>query len=522
MEPLPRPIRSALSALTVIAAAIGPVRGADETAPRAFRGALVINEDNSHFFGSRAAEAMNVAGLHAFIDSYAGTKVTHLFLSPNAMRASFRSRTRDAIWDPVDGQVPAGTWPENARRLHEAGIDPYAVWIARAREKGISPWLSMRMNDVHGASEPGNFMHSSFWRAHPELRRLPGGPAQPWTNHALNYAHAAVRDHQMDLVRELLERYAPDGLELDWMRFSRHLTPGREREEAHFLTGFVRDVRALSREWSTRRGRPILLGVRAPAHPDAAAGLGIDAVAWAREGLVDLIVPAPFWSSSDFDIPVELWRERLGGANARTALLPGLEHNARAWIGGVTVPTDLASAYGFAATALHRGADGIYLFNWMDSQTRPVSAEDYARLLRTGFTPAALATEPRRHPVTFRDTVPEGFPSGTQLPIRLPGSGTVRLNLGPGAGAGTTEAVIGLAAGAEAAAGKLQVSLNGRLLEPEGEIADRRLLGGTARALRFTCPPGGARPGDNTLELSTPPDAPAGEVVWAEIRVTPR
>ena len=495
---------------------------AAEPAVKALRGAFVINEDNSHFFGTRPAEAMNLAGLHAFIDQYAGTKVTHLFLSPNSMRASFRSRTRDAIWDPVDGKEPTGAWPDHARRLNEAGIDPYAVWIARSRDRNISPWLSMRMNDVHNVSEPGNFMHSSFWRAHPELRRLPGGPPQPWTNHALNYAHAAVRTHQMDFVRELLERYAPDGLELDWMRFSRHLTPGREREEAHILTNFMREVRALTREWSARRGRPILLGVRAPAHPDAAAGLGLDAVAWAREGIVDLIVPTPFWSSSDFDIPVELWRKQLGDATARTVLLPGLEHNARAWIGGVTVPTDLASAYGFAATALHRGADGIYLFNWMDSQTRPVGAEDYARLLRTGFTPAALATEPRRHPVTFRDTVPEGFPSGTQLPIRLPGKGTIRLNLGPGPDAGTAEVVIGLSAGAEAAAGKLRVALNGRILEASGEVADRRPLGGTALALRFSCPPGTARPGENTLELSTPPDVPAGEVVWTEIRVTPR
>jgi len=170
-----------------------PAVGAAEPAIQALRGAFVINEDNSHFFGTRPAEAMNLAGLHAFIDQYAGTKVTHLFLSPNSMRASFRSRTRDAIWDPVDGKEPTGAWPHHARRLHEAGIDPYAVWIARSRERNISPWLSMRMNDVHNVSEPGNSMHSSFWRAHPELRRLPGGPTQPWTNHALNYAHAAVR-----------------------------------------------------------------------------------------------------------------------------------------------------------------------------------------------------------------------------------------------------------------------------------------------------------------------------------------
>ena len=32
----------------------------------------------------------------------------------------------------------------NARLLDERNLDPYAVWIARCREKGISPWLSMR------------------------------------------------------------------------------------------------------------------------------------------------------------------------------------------------------------------------------------------------------------------------------------------------------------------------------------------------------------------------------------------
>jgi hypothetical protein len=522
MEPGSLRFRRHFLPIALLLASIQPARASDEVALRPLRGAFVLNEDNSHFFGSRPAEAMNLAGLHAFIDQYAGTKVTHLFLSPNSMRASFRSRTRDAIWDPVDGKAPAGAWAENARRLHDAGLDPYSVWIARARERGISPWLSMRMNDVHNASEPGNFMHSRFWRDHPELRRLPGGPAQPWTNHALNYAHAAVRRHQMDFVRELLERYSPDGLELDWMRFSRHLTPGKEREEAHLLTAFMREVRALTREWSARRGRPVLLGVRAPSHPEAAAGLGLDAVAWAREGLVDLIVPAPFWSSSDFDIPIELWRQQLGDAAARTVVLPGLEHNARAWIGGVTVPNDLASAYGFAAAALHRGADGIYLFNWMDSQTRPVSAEDYARLLQTGFTPAVLATEPRRHPVTFRDTVPEGFPSGAQLPIRLPGNGSVRLHLGPGPGAGTVELVIGLGASSETNPATPRVALNGRELRSAGELADRRLLGGVARALRFESPPGTALAGENSLVISAPPGSPVAEVVWAEIRVTPR
>jgi len=60
---------------------------------------LIFNEDDSHFFGSRKAEDMTIEGLHAFVDQYAGTKITHLFLNPNAMRASFASSTREPIWD---------------------------------------------------------------------------------------------------------------------------------------------------------------------------------------------------------------------------------------------------------------------------------------------------------------------------------------------------------------------------------------------------------------------------------------
>ena len=115
------------------------------------RDMLVINEDNSHFFGTRKPEDMTLDGLHAFVDQYARSAVTHLFLNANAMRASYRSTVRDAIWDPVAGKEPMDLWPQNCKRLFEAGLDPYEVWINRCREKGISPWVSMRMNDVHSS-----------------------------------------------------------------------------------------------------------------------------------------------------------------------------------------------------------------------------------------------------------------------------------------------------------------------------------------------------------------------------------
>ena len=60
-----------------------------------------------------------------------------------------------------------------SRDLHSRGIDPYALWIARSRKHKIAPWISMRMNDLHNVDDPGSYMHSTFWRSHPEFRRVP-------------------------------------------------------------------------------------------------------------------------------------------------------------------------------------------------------------------------------------------------------------------------------------------------------------------------------------------------------------
>lgn len=513
-----------LRCLALAALWIGTAMGGEPpTAPEPpdnLKNMLVLNEDDSHFFGTRRPESMALVGLHAFVDQYAGSAVTHLFLCPNAMRASFRSRTRDAIWDPVAEKEPVGLWPENAKRLFAAGLDPYEVWIARCRQKSISPWLSMRMNDVHNADDPDSFLHSSFWRAHPEFWRIPNGSANPWTNRALNYAQAAVREHQLAFVRELLERYDPDGLELDWMRFGYHLTPGREREEAALLTAFVRDARALADEWSQKRGHAILLGVRVPAHPDAAAGLGMDAIQWARDGLVDLIVPCPFWTSSDFDIPVELWRERLAGVARRVSVAPGVEFNSRPWPGGQAVANDLPSLRGFAASAYHRGADSLYLFNWMDSETRPVTEDDYARLLREGLSRQGVATAPRRHLVCYRDTVPAGFPNGAQLPVEAQAGGSFRVHIGAKPASGKTWAVVGLARRDGVSEATLEARLNGRELAAAEDLPSCERLGpDTVRAIRFLCPRDAVQDGSNELSVRQIGGTIGQQIVWVELDV---
>jgi hypothetical protein len=365
-------------------------------------------------------------------------------------------------------------------------------------------------------------MHSSFWRDHPEYWRVPHGPASPWVNRAMNYAHAEVRKHQLRFVAELLERYDADGLELDWMRFGYHLTPGREREEGEILAEVMRVARSLADEWSEKRNHRIRLSVRVPAHPDAASGLGMDAVLWAREGLVDMIVPCPFWTSSDFDIPIELWRERLGEAADRVTLAPGIEHNARPWPGAAAVANDLAALRGFAASAYHRGADSLYLFNWMDSQTRPVPQAEYARLLREGLSRETVLSAPRRHPVCYRDTVPPGFPNGVQLPADARAGASFRIHVGPRPGSGKVWAIAGLAQRDGVAEASFEASLNGRALTSAEDAASvHGLGGGTVRAVRFACPLDALQEGYNLLRVSQAEGSVPQQIVWVEMRIEP-
>ncbi len=338
----------------------------------------------------------------------------------------------------------------------------------------------------------------------------------------MNYAHAEVREHHMSFVKELLERYDPDGLELDWMRFGYHLTPGHEQEESGILTQFTREVRALTNQWSQKRGHTILLGVRVPAHPDAAAGLGMDGVLWAKEGLVDLIVPCPFWTTSDFDIPVELWRERLGSANECVTIAPGVEYNARPWPSGAAVANDLSTLRGFAASARHRGADSLYLFNWMDSETRPVSQAQYRELLHDGLSGPTVLGAPRRHPICFRDTVPPGFPNGVQLPADAIDGGPFSIHIGPGPTSGKVWVLVGLAQRDGVAESTFEASLNGHSLGKGEEVINLEPLGGSpARALRFLCPLDVVTSGSNQLHLQQVAGTPPQQIVWVEIDVDP-
>jgi len=235
-----------------------------------------------------------------------------------------------------------------------------------------------------------------------------------------------------------------------------------------------------------------------------------------------MVVPCPFWTSSDFDIAVELWLERLGEAAERVTVAPGIEHNSRPWPGAAAVANDLAALRGFGASAYHRGAHSLYLFNWMDSGTRPVTASDYTLLLRDGLSRQAVLKVPRRHPICFRDTVPSGFPNGAQLPAEALKGRTFRIHIGPTPIAGKVWAIAGLAKREGVAEATFEASLNGRALGTAEDTANLQGFGGgTVRAIRFPCPQDTVKDGYNEFHIRQVDGSVSQQIVWVEIRIAP-
>ena len=331
---------------------------------------LAINEDNDHYF-KLDADLMNERALVRYVDRIVGPgHVTDFVMCPCGQRTSYDSKAWEPIWAGLNEPNADGrtndVWCVNAKRLFDRGIDPYAVWIRRCREKGgVRTWMSMRMNDVHFVSVTNYFRNTTFHRTRRDLWRNPQAvPGKsPWEDMAFNYAKREVQDYSFALFKELVDRYDADGYELDWMRFTRHLTPGREREEAPILTDFMRRCRAYADEVSAKRGRPILLSVRVQAKLDDALGRGCDVVAWADERLVDWIIATNFYETNDFDIDLEGWRRTIGRVNVQVKILPGASDNLDLGPDGRPVRMTSGDFSCWARRMYLRGAEGLYLFN---------------------------------------------------------------------------------------------------------------------------------------------------------------
>ncbi len=386
---------------------------------------LYYNQDCTDFFWTRdvppgqAGEAID-----RYVDEIANAGVTVFLCNSNARRTNYRSRVWDAFWDgyapdgpddqPFLSSIPKGEIPAyrkgigNMLKVHQQGVDYPGRVIQRCRFRNISPWISLRMNDCHYNDIPNHPFHGGFWRDNPQLQRK-NSPGYFAT--CLDYALPEVREFYLALVQETLDRYDLDGLELDFMREPYLFSAKEEAPGTVILTEWLRQVRQRVQAAAAKRGHPIRLGVRVPSRPETAKAMGLDAVSWANEGLVDLLVVTPRWATLEYDLPIAQWRQLLGKANV--TLVGGLEILYRPVPSGSPSQVSPELALGAATLVLSEGADAVYLFNYFPPTFSP---SVYQSMLRSMTSLDFLSKLPRRVGITYRDITGPGESYKAPLP----------------------------------------------------------------------------------------------------------
>lgn len=380
---------------------------------------FVANEDNDRFFlAAKKDSDLTEEGVRRYFEESVGapgSKVTHYFMCVNGQRPSYDSKVWEPIWEGVNDRNEHGKtndrWCVNAKILHDRGIDPWKIWIEMSRKRGISPWISMRMNDCHyGYFDYKVHRNETFWWTHPELWIDPGGKGRKPVRY-FDYAKKGVRDHAMALVKEILERWDADGIELDWVRELRCLGADRARRDAHYLTSFMRDVAKEVAAAAKRRGHPVRIAIRLPSTLENAAEFGYDVHALAKEGIVDVVIPTSGYSTPDYNMDLAAWRRALSVGPKKILLIPGSDcclHTSRER--RLHLTEDLSFLHGWAH--MNADGDGHYLFNVQYYKPQFMRQSVYT----SGFDRGWLATVDRRFPVTYHETSPNRVGKDLQLP----------------------------------------------------------------------------------------------------------
>lgn len=318
-----------------------------------------------------------------FVRDAAGTAVDAFLCCPTALRAPlWRSRVRP-FWDTPEARFTLPESPEEwtpsergMYRLRDyilAGGDPVRETFDEVRACGMDFFFSVRMNDWHYLEllTPDNAARfptiDSFYKEHPEYRIGQDNLHNPvgWVlknRHQQDYSVPAVREHYLALLRELIEQFDIDGLELDFMRSPNYFPEDRLEEGTRLMTDFIRRVRRMLDTYGAARGKELPLCLHMPHRFAYCAAIGFDLPLLAREGTIQMVnVTSSYFESSVLEI--EEFRRRLPGVRIYGDL-QGVISNCPCG-GGTAERRTTRQIYETDAHAfLKRGADGVALFNY--------------------------------------------------------------------------------------------------------------------------------------------------------------
>ncbi len=371
---------------------------------------------------------------YPFVDEFRDTNVTDILFNILAQSSStdtvyfstlvgnYERKIEDGI--PVDySNEPNTRACYLAKNVYK--IDPFAVWIERTRELGMNPWISFRMNDCHCPDEKTVWLREDFFYEARDKGYM-NGEKYGYYRCTLNYKYKEVRDKFLGYIKEQLERYDVYGIELDFMReiYCFDYIDDDHDTCVRIMNDFMREVKKIVSEIEASRGKKIKIAIRLTRDIEKSLRFGFDARTFAKEGLVDIIIPSPRFRGSDSAIPIDEWKRELPEVQILGCIetLMNVLHSRHPVMSAET-------ARGNAASFLAMGADDIYLYNLFgerrkarDKEIQQTVSDNHAKILEHSTRFVIIDEDD--------DICPVGCERWQQLPIIPENEKTIRIVTG--------------------------------------------------------------------------------------------
>lgn len=340
---------------------------------------VIYNNDGDDIWAKDADTTENFLALrhtpllNTHVDSihYCTTQSFNFFTHQTKVAEVFRSK---------DGSFNNN----NLTHFLEKKTDGLRMSSEFARQHGKETIWTLRMNDIHDAwtapfrpqwkkQDPTRIMSTlAEGQKHNDRRRL-------WS--LVDFEHPDVEPRLLEIVREVLQNYSVDGIELDFLRAPFYFRTTYEGKPATapqiaLLTKLVKRIRQVVLQESTRQGKPFLLTARVPSTLKHGLRIGIDTKAWLQEKLIDTMALGGGYIT--FDLPI---KEMVTlGHEHDVPVYPCLSQSGLMYRAprGKSSKQPAESWFGAASRFWHDGADGIYTFNLFPGPGSPADRE-YAR-----------------------------------------------------------------------------------------------------------------------------------------------
>ncbi|MDP7275123.1 MAG: M55 family metallopeptidase [Planctomycetaceae bacterium] len=264
--------------------------------------------------------------------------------------------------------------------LKQQGTDALRLVTEHMQSRGKEVLAAIRMSDTHHHRlNTFDELCPQFAIDHPEyVIKQPDGRTNET---ALDYSIAAVRNHRMKIMKEIVTDYPVDGLELNFVRWAKHFPRDKGREKAPIMTRYVERIRRMMDASGRKRknGKRLTLGVRVPESLHTCWLAGVDIQTWVKNGWIDFVVVST-WNNTDPQLPIDEFARFTRPAGVDTIVtmgnmigaisagppIPrdrGTAQSKKQSPGYVSMLLNTAEARGAAANFYTFGADSISFWN---------------------------------------------------------------------------------------------------------------------------------------------------------------